>query len=581
MKDYIPYELRTLVTQIEPRLDLDWELALKNIFTKISEADRDKIDKQILQRKSIIWNKEKNTISYLGKYNFDEILSKIPNTNIKTLASKINNSLTQLKSYNDIHQIADYIESVLRQIDAIDVEDSLQFQQTKLEIRKEFIYSCAEIIANKNDITIPENNRNLNIDILKSYISEVFLKQQMFGFRFKTLRPRQLESQSHTIFKDFLKNQQTIRQLEIIKTSKYIFALAPSSDKDINPFSIRRFLKEETFAYADNVYLNGSILDLRLLNDTSHLNSFQWQVSRIVTVEKQISQQVIDLVDSIEEYNSKQLLPFLLRPLDSSGLIMEKVVQQKLWDFEQQLTLNILEPLTDGLQTLVNHIDESDYLFMSMRQLFGDIISYFEDFRAQPAIIFDKQASLFSARLSAYLSLLQKRQSSVFNVFSSDEWLSNHDLMSEPTNTLKAISKESLHTYKETHLEIRQNQRQVKYTSKSFFNNLMNKQKKTEEKMNELKNKAFLIKEKAYLDIVRIPKKYPHLTIYLEFESLISINNKERHYAFPVGNNGVSRLPILVQLPEDRSLFNLQEVCNNLDFDLRLANQKWQDANQA
>ena len=65
--------------------------------------------------------------------------------------------------------------------------------------------------------------------------------------------------------------------------------------------------------------------------------------------------------------------------------------------------------------------------------------------------------------------------------------------------------------------------------------------------------------------------------MYLEFEALISINHKERHYAFAVGDNGVTHLPLLVQLPEDRGLINLQEIHQNLDFDLKLASQKWSD----
>ena len=65
------------------------------------------------------------------------------------------------------------------------------------------------------------------------------------------------------------------------------------------------------------------------------------------------------------------------------------------------------------------------------------------------------------------------------------------------------------------------------------------------------------------------------MTVYLEFESLISINDKERHYAFPTGKNWLTRLPILVQLPEDRSLFNLQELYRTMEFDLSKMNQKW------
>ena len=79
----------------------------------------------------------------------------------------------------------------------------------------------------------------------------------------------------------------------------------------------------------------------------------------------------------------------------------------------------------------------------------------------------------------------------------------------------------------------------------------------------------------AYLDLVKVPKKHDETTVYLEFESLISINQTERHYAFVNGDNGVSALPILIQLPEDKEKFNLQQVSNTLHFDLTKARQKW------
>lgn len=37
----------------------------------------------------------------------------------------------------------------------------------------------------------------------------------------------------------------------------------------------------------------------------------------------------------------------------------------------------------------------------------------------------------------------------------------------------------------------------------------------------------------------------------------------------------MTRLPILIQIPEDKASFDLQSICNGLNFDLNLANQKW------
>ena len=59
---------------------------------------------------------------------------------------------------------------------------------------------------------------------------------------------------------------------------------------------------------------------------------------------------------------------------------------------------------------------------------------------------------------------------------------------------------------------------------------------------------------------IGIPKRYKKTSIYLEFEGLIGIDDKVRHYAFPKGDEGVSLLPILIRLPEDTRDFDINTV---------------------
>ena len=581
MHNYIPFQLRTLVTQIDPLLDMYWEDNLRNIFAKINLTDQENIYQQILQPKNIRWDREQQRFTHHLINDINSIVEQIPHAGMKTLAQKIVMSLNQLKEYKNVTEVADYLESILNQIDKIDVEDNIELQRLKLTIRKEFIYAVATIIKHKNDLNIANNFRNLTLDCVKCFILEVYLKQQLLGFWFKTLRPRHLKGQSQALFNDFLLKQQKIRQLEVIKTSKYIFALAPSRDLDINPFSIRRFLLEEKITFSSNVYLNGAALDLTMMNQETVVTAFAEHISRIITVEKLISQQITDLIDRFELYSVNHLLPLLFQSLDSSGLSAEKVVQQRLWDFEQLLSIHILEPLEDALRNMLQNNDEAEYLFISMRQLLADIISYYKDFQSQPAIMFDQQADNFAARLTAYLTLIAKRKYDIFTVSSNEDWLKALELISEPITELKVICKDALDKSKVLNLEIKEKQRDMKEKENSFFSKLLNKQEKLQSQLIELKQQSTDLKQNAYLEIVRIPKKYPTFTVYLEFESLISINDKERHYAFPTGKNWLTRLPILVQLPEDRSLFNLQELYRTMEFDLSKMNQKWTAAMSA
>ena len=577
IQDYIPYELRSVVTQIDPYLDLYWQNNLTNIFNQIEVEQRDRIYRQILSKKNIKWDSSDNTFSCHPTAHFEQVVESVVHPGMKNLGQKILKSLEELEKYQDAIQIANYLESVLAQLEKTNVEENLNLQQLKLNLRQSFIYTAAQIVNAKTEIQLPANHRRLTSDMLKCFICEVFLKQQLLHFYFKTLRGRQLSSQSHPLLNAFLVHQQKLRQLEVVKTSRYIFALAQSDETDVNPFSIRRFLSEERLALSDNIYLNAAVLDLAYINQAEHQQFFEWQVSRIVTVEKQIGQHVIEFVGQLEQVNNERLLPLLLKPLDSSGLVIEKVVQKRLLAFEKELAIQILEPMHYALRHKAQHIDEMDYLYMSTRQIIGDIISYFYDFQSQAAVMFDSQADQFAARLKSYLALHEKRRNQVFTILSDEDWNKYHELMLEPINHLNLTVRTALNHYRDYYRELKDLQRSIEKEGQSFFGKILNKSKKLEEQIQNLKERAFHERQNAYLDIVRIPKQYPNLTAYLEFEALISINHKERHYAFPVGDNGVTHLPLLVQLPEDRGLINLQEVHQHLDFDLKLASQKWSD----
>lgn len=575
MDNYIPFHLRVLINQIDPRLDLSWEAHLKRIFEHISIEDQHKIAKQILAGRGIHWDAETHRFSFKKKLQLEGVVEGIVHTGMRNLGQKVLKSLDQLKEYQDVHQIADYLESVIAQIDRIDVEENLELQRTKKTIREEFIYAAAAVIKAKTQLLIPNNARQITADIMKSFILEVYLKERLLGFWFRRVQPRQLAEDPNPLLNGFLRQNQRMRQLEVVKTSTCIFALSPSRDADVNPFSIRRFLNEERLFGSDNLYLNGAVIELHTLDHPENVQSFQWQINRIITIQRQISQQVIELVDEFELYNSQQLVPLLFSALDSSGLIAEKVIQQRLLDFEKNLSIHILERLEHALRHMVTNDDECEFLFISMRQLMADIISYFKDFQSQPAVMFDNQANVFAGRLVAYLTLIEKRRFDVFAMLGREDWNQNIEKINEPLILIQQLIKEALEKQRGVQKDIAEQQRLLAEKKNSFFAKLLKTEQNIQAKIVTLKHDLFELRQQAYFDIVRVPKKYPQYTVYLEFESLISINDKERHYAFASGKQWVTRLPIFVQLPEERSSFNLQVLHQSLQYDLTKMNQKW------
>ncbi|MBN6533134.1 MULTISPECIES: hypothetical protein [Acinetobacter] len=574
MNNEIPYPLKLLATQVDPNLDQNWQITLQRLFAEIQPHQREIICQHILQQKKIHWNRKENSFCYIAKHDFHSLIENTHSPYTKILIKQIADSLDKLKTYDDIYQISDYLENILGQINQIDTEDDLDLQAQKQRILKEFIYAAAQIILEKDHIALPINHRHINNDVIKTFITEVFLKQQLLKYSFNILRSQQLREEKNHILKYFLYKQQKTRQLDIVKTSKYIFALAPSSEGMVNTFSIRRFLQEEKFEACENIYINAAILILEKIDDPVHQQHFEWQINHIITIDKQVNQYVSDIVRNIELYCHKELIPFLMAPLNPRGIFIEKLVEQRLIDFEQKLSNHVLEPIADALKHSVHHTDECHYLYINIKQILDDLIRHFMEFQSQPSIIFNKQVHLFIARLKSYATLLQKRHTDIFTVFSYEAWKQHHAEALEPTNLLKDLSLNSLQEYKDAFSELKENQRLLKQ-SVSFLNKLLNKPQKIKDNIIKLKEKTIQIKRNAHQEIIRMQRRFPSLIVYLEFESLISVNHKERHYAFPTGDNGITRLPILIEIPEDRASFDLQTICNSLNFDLSLANQKW------
>ncbi|MCA4780308.1 hypothetical protein IF090_11810 [Acinetobacter towneri] len=574
MNDYIPYEIRSFANQIDPNLDLYWVNNCQKLFSQLDTKQKEMVASQIFQKKFIYWDKKNNSFRLTKEHSFATYITTLEHAGMRNLAEKILTSCNQLEKYSNIEEIANFIEGLVSQVAKIDTEDNILLQKYKNQIKSELIYHIANIIKEKDNIIIPNNERQLNTEILKVFINEVYLKQQLLNFWFKSVPIRELKTFKHSLLKDFTLQQKNLRQLEIIKTSKFFFCLSQPNNKNVNTYSIRRFLNEEKSLISDSIYLNGVGLDITLIDNNNYTDLFRTNILKIVTIEKQISDEVTNFIENLQNLNSNILLPLLTKPLDSSGLNMEKVIEDRLIDFEKNLILNILEPTCEFLKYKINHQDESNYIFVSLKEIFSDILSYFKDFQSQPALLFDSKSKVFFYRLLAWLNLIEKRYSQIFIKQSTEDWKLSNEMMHNSITELSLIIKTSINAYKENLKNIKILEREIE-ASNGFIGKIFNTKKKKEENLILLKENLNKIKVNAFIDIIRVPKNHPSTTVYLEYEAEISINEKERNYAFSVGENGITRLPIMVQLPEDRSKFNLNEVYHNLNFDINLANQKW------
>jgi len=277
---------------------------------------------------------------------------------------------------------------VLEQIDKIEVNENFQMQREKLELRRTFLSNAAEIIRGLQ-LQPVEGVRKLTEQQVKCFIIEVFIKQQLLGYWYKPLLKKQTAEMQHPLFRYFLIKEQQIRHFDIVRTSQFLFIVAPVMDVQQNPYSIRRFLIEEKGALEGQVYLNILVLDLKEDMNEEVVETLKSQLQRMVTLQSQIHLDVRDIVHNLEQVSELKLLPLLVEPVQVVEKNADVVAQRHLKQLEEILTRELLLPMRDAIRDHLSHIEEFAYLYLHVHKIFTEILAYYRDFKAQPGFIFN------------------------------------------------------------------------------------------------------------------------------------------------------------------------------------------------
>ena len=559
----IPYQIRATLLQMEPSLDANWEELLANIFEGADIDVREEIDRQILKPKEIQWNRVTNSFDYRVTNSLAILKHSFSSERMRSIATKLSHSINWLKNITDPIQIADYLENALHQIDQIPVEDDLKLQREKMMMRRVYLQDVAKLIRTL-EIDPPGGVRGLTPNQIKSFIVEVYIKQQLLGYWFKPLLARSSAMMDHPFFKFWLLKEQSVRRFDIVKTSEYLFIIAPVSNFENNPYSIRRFLFEDFLDYNEQIFLNGIVLDMSRYTEKGYIDEFTKQVQMMITVQHQVHKDVILIVQEFEELAEKKLIPMLTQTIGTGGGKNSDVVaKQHIRKFESILTNDFLIPLHDALRNHISHLEEYQYLFVSIHRIFSDILAHYKDFKEQPALFFNHTIELFEYQLLAYVKLLEKRKEEIFVPMNIYEWKVMNDRSEQPILSLQKDLTRHITDYRETTLYIGRLKKEQTEVQGSFMKRMM-RGDKLDKELQQVSHSAIRIKKQAYLDILSIPKNFRKYSVFIEFESFTATSELERHYAFPSGDNGVTRLPLLVKIPENLEHFNLEELNNSI-----------------
>lgn len=571
----IPYHTLAKLRQIDPQLDANWQQKLQNLLIPLDNSQKTSIIQDMLLPQRITWDQQQNHFVFQGKITLNELIFKLSHQHLQNLAEKVLGFYPNISSTQDIVKLADHIERILAQIDQSEGEENLSAQKERIWLRQVFLYDMAALIQ-QQDLECPTSARKLNLEEIRGFMIHVYLKHQILGYWFKTVIPRQLQQTDHPFLSKFLYQQQKVRHFDIIHHDQYLYIIATNQAKRQNPYSIRRFLKEERLGLDQQLYLNGTIIDLSKLQNATYLNSIKWQISRIITLQQPISSPVLDFLEELHRVNLDEILPLLNTQLDISHESLEQSLNERLKHVEKMITQRLLLPLEEALQQLIQHPDEYEYCYESIHHLLLDLIGAYKDFASEPTINSNTQVKIFEYRLTSYLKLLEKRKDHIFRAYTAQEYQNMDSKAAQAIQQVKIAIDTGLKESNSQKVLLKKKQREAEDAQNtSFFKKIFTRVEKVQSEIESILYEEQQIQRRSYLEIVKIPKVHQSTTVYVEFENLISINETERHYAFAQGLNGMTFLPIIIRLPEDRAQFNLQKLSEELNFALSKERQKW------
>ena len=551
-------ELIRALKNIHPVLNHDWMESVPRLLKQLDEGTRRLCYKNILAPKGISLTSAGKFI-FTSQRNLTNAKKTITSRPLTTLTDELLRVVNAIGKTRNILLISDALEAGFKQISDIDSKDNLAQQKEKILLTESFLYDFAAALR-QHDFDVPENRRGLTADIIKTYMIEVYIKQKILNYGFSPLPLRALKKDRNPFVKTELFEAAKTHRLSIIATERYYFFMAEAPKQCLDFYSVRRFLTEDSSMGGRAAYFNIIAVDRTELTNAHYQEKIRVDISNMASPQRKINSEIIQLVDRLEHTQVSHLLPLLMKPLEAEGAGLQTVIEDRLRDYERNLCLMVLTKITRSLKEKAKSADDYEFLFVSLKSFLIESLGDIHDFYYQSPTRWSSKSQELEFKVIAYLRLLEKRKSSIFNsdsnaVLAMGDQVNYRKPMDELIQTVnKTIP--IIQNLKTTLLEAKRQDAERTPAQKSWDTFLSRKRLEPKEVQQALDQAL----QEGYLAIVNIPKRYPTTTIYLEFEGLISVDESVRHYALPRGEEGLSLLPMLIRLPEDTREFDILAV---------------------
>jgi len=256
----------------------------------------------------------------------------------------------------------------------------------------------------------------------------------------------------------------------------------------------------------------------------------------------------------------------LLKEITADGSDIEESIRKRLVEYERRASLLVLGKIPKALREQATTNDDFEYLFINLRRLIIEMACDVRDFTAQSAAALSDRAQRLDIRMMSYLRLLDKRKDKIF----SSGFKSAPEPTQDPSLLMQELKKAIAECEQQTVVindQLRELISEASQKKKGGLWQSLFGSKEEEVTPEALYTQIDREKNKCLLALIRIIKRYPLITVYLEFESITAVKDGVRHYALMSGKERIGRLPALMVLDENSGNFNPEVVKKMLEED--------------
>ena len=154
------------------------------------------------------------------------------------------------------------------------------------------------------------------------------------------------------------------------------------------------------------VYLTHVVLRKNLLDNERYLEHVTYCMSRLYTLDAGVSDTIIKFIEDAQYKCKTQIEPLLKKPLEKDGEETEFHIHKRMNEYEQQITVLILNKLNNLVENAISDKEDRDYLFYYLRKIFNRMIDSIQNFQLLPIATYSYNVEIMIARLVSFRHLL-------------------------------------------------------------------------------------------------------------------------------------------------------------------------------